>query len=47
MVFDFDMLIFILEVFEMFVSILFGEIIVELEVDNLKVIFEKLEIINL
>ncbi len=44
---DSDMLISISEVLETPVSTLLGETIVELEVDNLKVISEKLEIINL
>ncbi|WP_337905866.1 hypothetical protein [Clostridioides difficile] len=41
------MLISISEVLETSVSTLLGETIVESEVDNLKVISEKLEIINL
>ncbi|HBG7721329.1 TPA: helix-turn-helix transcriptional regulator, partial [Clostridioides difficile] len=44
---DSDMLISISEVLETPVSTLLGETIVESEVDNLKVISEKLEIINL
>ena len=44
---DSDMLISISEVLETSVSTLLGETIVESEVDNLKVISEKLEIINL
>ncbi|VHX21115.1 transcriptional regulator [Clostridioides difficile] len=44
---DSDMLISISEVLETPVSTLLGETIVESEVDNLKVISEKLEVINL
>lgn len=44
---DADMLISISEVFEMPVSSLLGETIVETKVDDLKAISEKLEIINL
>ena len=42
-----DMLIFISEVFETPVSTLLGETVVEKEVDKLKAISEKLEVINL
>lgn len=44
---DSDMLISISEVLETSVSTLLGETIVETEVDNLKAISEKLEVINL
>ena len=44
---DSDMLISISEVLETPVSILLGETIIEMKVDDLKVISEKLEIINL
>ena len=44
---DSDMLIAISEVLETPVSILLGETVVETEVDNLKAISEKLEVINL
>lgn len=44
---DADMLISISEVFEMPVSTLLGETIVETKVDDLKAISEKLEVINL
>lgn len=44
---DSDMLISISEVLETPVSILLGETVVETEVDTLKVISEKLEVINL
>ena len=44
---DADMLISISEVFEMPVSTLLGETIVETKADDLKVISEKLEVINL
>ena len=44
---DADMLISISEVFEMPVSTLLGETVVETKVDDLKVISEKLEVINL
>ncbi len=44
---DADMLISISEVFEMPVSTLLGETIVEAKVDDLKAISEKLEVINL
>lgn len=44
---DSDMLVFISEVLETPVSTLLGETVVEAEVDNLKAISEKLEVINL
>ncbi len=44
---DSDMLISISEVFETPVSTLLGETVIETEVDNLKTISEKLEVINL
>ena len=44
---DSDMLISLSEVFEIPVSMLLGETVVETEVDGLKAISEKLEIINL
>ena len=44
---DSDMLVFLSEALETPVSTLLGETIVETEVDNLKVISEKLEVINL
>lgn len=44
---DSDMLIAISEVFETPVSTLLGETVIETEVDNLKAISEKLEVINL
>ena len=44
---DSDMLIAISEVFETPVSTLLGENVIETEVDNLKAISEKLEVINL
>lgn len=44
---DADMLIAISEVLEIPVSTLLGETVIEAEVDNLKVISEKLEVINL
>ena len=44
---DADMLISISEVFEMPVSTLLGETVVETKADDLKVISEKLEVINL
>ena len=44
---DSDMLISISEVLEIPVSMLLGETVVEVEVDNLKAISEKLEVINL
>lgn len=44
---DSDMLVLISEVLETPVSILLGETVVESEIDNLKVISEKLEVINL
>lgn len=44
---DSDMLISISEVFETPVSTLLGETVIETEVDNLKAISEKLEVINL
>lgn len=44
---DSDMLISISEVLEIPVSTLLGETVVEVEVDNLKAISEKLEVINL
>ena len=44
---DADMLITISEVLEIPVSTLLGETVIEAEVDNLKVISEKLEVINL
>ena len=42
-----DMLIFISEVFETPVSTLLGETVAETEVDGLKAISEKLEVVNL
>ena len=44
---DSDMLISISEAFETPVSALLGEIVIETEVDSLKAISEKLEVINL
>lgn len=44
---DSDMLISISEVFETSVSTLLGETVIETKVDDLKVISEKLEVINL
>ena len=44
---DSDMLISISEVLETPVSTLLGETVIEAEVDNLKAISEKLEVINL
>lgn len=44
---DSDMLIFISEALEIPVSTLLGETVTETEVDNLKAISEKLEVINL
>ena len=44
---DSDMLVSISEVFETSVSTLLGETVIETEVDNLKAISEKLEVINL
>ena len=44
---DSDMLVFISEVLEIPVSTLLGETVVEAEVDSLKAISEKLEVINL
>ena len=44
---DSDMLISISEVFETPVSTLLGETVIETEIDSLKVISEKLEVINL
>ncbi|EIA23186.1 Putative phage repressor [Candidatus Arthromitus sp. SFB-3] len=44
---DSDMLISLSEVFEISVSTLLGETITEIEADTLKVISEKLEVINL
>lgn len=44
---DSDMLIAISEVFETPVSTLLGENVIETEIDNLKAISEKLEVINL
>lgn len=44
---DSDMLIYISEVLETPVSTLLGETVIETEVDNLKAISEKLEVINL
>jgi len=44
---DSDMLLTISEVLETPVSVLLGETIVESEVDNLKAISEKLEVINM
>lgn len=44
---DADMLISISEVFEMPVSTLLGETVIETKVDDLKAISEKLEVINL
>lgn len=44
---DSDMLISISEVFETPVSTLLGETVIETEIDNLKAISEKLEVINL
>lgn len=44
---DADMLISLAEVFEMPVSTLLGETVVETQVDDLKAISEKLEVINL
>lgn len=44
---DSEMLLFISEVFETPVSTLLGETVIESKVDDLKVISEKLEIINL
>ena len=44
---DSDMLISLSEVLEVPVSTLLGEIVIETEVDTLKAISEKLEVINL
>ena len=44
---DSDMLVLISEVLETPISTLLGETVIETEVDNLKAISEKLEVINL